>query len=619
MTATVTVPGTTATHTQTSTRPDSSAGAVLAWCGLALVLLCQAYRAFVATLLVAAMVPMLWGWTSHVVRSGSMEPALSVGDVVVAKPFSDQRLPLGKVMLFTPPGADGPGELRVHRVVENLGKGTYITAGDANRSDDPEPVRAEDFRARPIINVPFIGLPMASWFSGDLLELLILLGVTAAAFYFASRPPCDPRHRRRRERTRARRAADRAGLVLRRILVPVAAAVAMAVAATTGLAQADAAFNATTRSSANTWRVSSTLASSLVLANPGFVVRGTVPLTASLSNAGSLAYSVRIEYAVTGTTSWTTICTRPAAPYTCSWVTTGLTNQRYDLRAVATSGSMSYTSDVVERVLVDNLVTSIVMNDPGPYLSGTVTLTATASSTAGVASVRIQGRPAGTTVWSDVCTDTSSPYSCSYNTRAAPDGLYDMRAILTDGLGRTTISDVVANRTVDNTAPRGFDVQTTNSGNAGKLDAGDTMSLTYNELMKTGTFTSGWDGSALAVTLRLRDGGLLGLGSKDDSVDLLRSGSAVNLGSVNLFEDYISTNLTAQFNASVAASTTTVNGISATRITITVGSQTTGQTVRTVFLSSTMSWRPSALATDLAGRPASTVAVSESGAADRQF
>ena len=50
-------------------------------------------------------------------------------------------------------------------------------------------------------------------------------------------------------------------------------------------------------------------------------------------------------------------------------------------------------------------------------------------------------------------TDTGSPYSVSFDTSGVSDGLYDLRTVATDVAGNTTISALVTNRRVDNTAP----------------------------------------------------------------------------------------------------------------------------------------------------------------------
>ena len=471
--------------------------------------------------------------------------------------------------------------------------------------------------------------------------------------------------------------------------------------------------------SATSATVSTTVANNLlvVMADPGDVVRGTLPVSATIFNPGTTAWSVRFEYTPAGTTAWKTLCTATTSPYSCSWVTTGYTNQDYDLRAVAVSGGTTYTSAVVLDVLVDNLaptvtmsdpgsplrgtvalgatasdahsgvarvviqyalngtstwrdactvdmapytcsynttqladgvysfravatdvagntmtstpvsnrtvdntVSSVSVNDPGAFLSGIVAVTASANSSAGVTSVRIQRAPAGTTGWVDLCTDTTAPYSCDWDTRTVADGLYDFRAILVDGSGRTTTSTTVVNRRVDNTPFRGVDVQTSNGGaTPGKLEVGDAIHFTYSEQLTPSSVTTGWDGTPLAVTLRVRDGNLFGLGNKGDTLDILRNGNLVNLGSVNLKEDYIKSGKTATFNATMSLATTTVNGVTAHRVSVTATSVVLGGGLRTVSALTAMIWTPAAAVLDLSGNPVSTAPVTEVGALDREF
>ena len=45
----------------------------------------------------------------------------------------------------------------------------------------------------------------------------------------------------------------------------------------------------------------------LVLGDPGDVVRGSVPLTVTLYNPSTIPSIYRVEYAVAGTTTWRTI------------------------------------------------------------------------------------------------------------------------------------------------------------------------------------------------------------------------------------------------------------------------------------------------------------------------
>jgi hypothetical protein len=173
---------------------------------------------------------------------------------------------------------------------------------------------------------------------------------------------------------------------------------------------------------------------------------------------------------------------------------------------------------------------------------------------------------------------------------------------------------------VDNSPLRGYDVQGVNGGaSAGRLDAGDTIRFTYTDQVNPASVTSGWNGSALAVTLRLRDGGLVGLGAKGDTVDVLRNGAAVNLGSVNLNNDHIKGGKTAQFNATMTLSPATVNGTTVSVVTITLGALASGGGLRTPAGTGLMVWTPSAGVTDLNGLAASTAPASERGVADRDF
>lgn len=692
---------------------------VSGWAGFLFNQLARAFRAVLVTLLLIAAIPLVSSWSGYVVRSGSMEPGMSVGDVIVAQPLvASKPIPVGRVMVFDNPDKGSSHSTLIHRVVEDLGGGTYTTAGDANRENDSTPVARDDFTSRPTLSVPFIGLPLTWWGERNLRPLIFWVVLASLALYFSARPPCDPRHRRRREAHAARRAAARAGAGLRRtslLVVPLVVLVIAIVGAP--LMHADAAFSATARNSGNTWTVSTELSTAIVLNKPSSVVRGTVPVTATLNEPSGRAFAVRIEFAPAGTTTWQTMCTDSAAPFACSWVTTGTASGAYDLRAVATSGSTTYTSVVVRDIMVDNTAptttmldpgtplkgtatlsasasdahsgvakvviqyapggsstfkdvctdtvapyacgfdttavadgtytfrsvatdaagtsttsatvtnrivdnsfSTVTMNDPGAYLSGSTPLSAAAASSKGVSSVRIQYAPSGTSLWIDSCTDTVSPYGCTLDTLLLPDGLYTFRAILLDGSGTSTTSGTVTSR-IDNNPIRAYDVQTSNgpASTAGRLENRDTMTLTYSERVNLAGITSGWTGTALAVTVRLQDGALLGLGGNDDTITVLRNGTAVNLGSVNLKQNYVQSQATAEFAATMTTSTTTVNGVTATRIILTMGSQTIGVTPPTVVSSSVMVWTPSTAVTDLNGRPVAATPASELGTSDREF
>lgn len=364
-------------------------------------------------------------------------------------------------------------------------------------------------------------------------------------------------------------------------------------------------------------------APTVTMLNPGSPLAGVVTLEASATDADSGVVQVVLQSAVTGTNTWRDLCTVTVSPYSCRYNTTQLLDGSYSLRAVGTdaAGNVTTSAAVTNRI-VDNTVSSVSMNDPGANLTGTVTVSAAASSTAGVTSVRIQRAPNGSATWTDVCTTTSSPYTCAWNTTGLADGFYDLRAILIDGTGKVTTSATLSARRVDNSPLRAQDIQTINGGTtAGKIESGDSVIFTYSDQVNPSTVTPGWNGAATAVTVRFRDGNLLGLGNSGDTLDVQRTGSTVHLGSVNLKENHLKSNKTLIFNATMTATTPVVNGVTVGVVTIRLGTLASGaaSSIRTVSNSAAMAWTPTTSVADLYGNFCSAAPVTETGALDRDF
>ncbi|UDY24155.1 signal peptidase I [Nocardioides sp. Kera G14] len=164
------------------------------WVRLILLIAARVYRGLLLTFIVVALAPLAFGWGSYVVRSGSMEPAINVGDIVIAQPIPANEDPrLGRVMVFTNP-ARTDGELLVHRVVERRDDGTYTTAGDNNVFPDSTPAPRTAFKARAVLLAPYVGLPVVWLNQHNFLALALWFWATIAAFILAG----DPDRRRRR-------------------------------------------------------------------------------------------------------------------------------------------------------------------------------------------------------------------------------------------------------------------------------------------------------------------------------------------------------------------------------------------------------------------------------------
>jgi signal peptidase I len=131
------------------------------------------------------------GWSPTLVTTGSMEPLVTPGDVVMIRPVPVDELVPNTVILFD--RADGQRVL--HRIVEQLPDGTFRTQGDANAVPDSEFRHAESIRGAAVLAVPWVGRP-SLWFSeGRILPLAVTAVSLVAVLVLAPRsfdPAFDP-------------------------------------------------------------------------------------------------------------------------------------------------------------------------------------------------------------------------------------------------------------------------------------------------------------------------------------------------------------------------------------------------------------------------------------------
>lgn len=107
----------------------------------------------VVSLVVALVaVPRLIGADTYVVTSGSMEPALRVGSVIVVEPIETDDVRTGDVVTFRLP----TGDVTTHRVVD-IDRIGLTTKGDANEDIDPWIVTGDELLGRVRYTVPFVG------------------------------------------------------------------------------------------------------------------------------------------------------------------------------------------------------------------------------------------------------------------------------------------------------------------------------------------------------------------------------------------------------------------------------------------------------------------------------
>ncbi len=118
------------------------------------------FLALIGLLVIVSAFPISGNYQIKVVQSGSMEPAMKVGSIVIIKPADSYEV--GDIVTFhgrfrLPNGE----ELAVtHRVVEKTVSGSttvYKTKGDANDDPDTELLRENKIIGKVLFDVPYIG------------------------------------------------------------------------------------------------------------------------------------------------------------------------------------------------------------------------------------------------------------------------------------------------------------------------------------------------------------------------------------------------------------------------------------------------------------------------------
>jgi signal peptidase len=135
----------------------------------------------VAVLMIVTLFPITGNYKIKIVMSGSMEPAIHTGSIVVIKPESSYKI--GDVITF---GKDTKKDVpTTHRIMEmraEEGKYVYRTKGDANKSDDVKEISESEVIGKVLVSVPFLGFVLD--FAKKPLGFMLLVVVPAIAIIF---------------------------------------------------------------------------------------------------------------------------------------------------------------------------------------------------------------------------------------------------------------------------------------------------------------------------------------------------------------------------------------------------------------------------------------------------
>nr|MBA3966001.1 fibronectin type III domain-containing protein [Nitrospirales bacterium] len=187
-------------------------------------------------------------------------------------------------------------------------------------------------------------------------------------------------------------------------------------------------------------------------------ISSTVSVRASASdNVGVTGVQFRLQGANLGPED-------TSSPYRTNWNTTTTPNGSYTLTAIARDAAGNTKTAASVTVTVNNTSTpppppadttppTVTLTTPSAgTVSGTVTVSASASDNVGVTGVqfRLQGANLG-------AEDTTNPLSSSWNTTTVSNGSYTLTAIARDAAGNTTTATPVTVTVSNNILPKKYD------------------------------------------------------------------------------------------------------------------------------------------------------------------
>lgn len=164
---------------------------------------------------VAVLLPRAGGGTPYTVLTGSMRPNYPPGSLIVSKPVDVKDIQIGDAITYQL--KSGEAAVVTHRVTATRmgrdGKLEFLTKGDANTTQDKNPVRAVQVRGRLWYAVPYLGYvnslltghqrQVATWGVGGMLGLYSLVQLVQGFRQRGSKgAPAQASHRGRRRLAR---------------------------------------------------------------------------------------------------------------------------------------------------------------------------------------------------------------------------------------------------------------------------------------------------------------------------------------------------------------------------------------------------------------------------------
>lgn len=135
----------------------------------------------------------LFGYRYYVVKTPSMEPALSVGDLIIVKLVNAADIEVGDVLTFNP--SSDPDTYLTHRVTQKLenyegtGVTCFKTKGDANEAEDSFLIDSSRVIGTMSFSIPKLGIIIRfiqlRWYIVVPLIVLVFVFFKLLGYYFS--------------------------------------------------------------------------------------------------------------------------------------------------------------------------------------------------------------------------------------------------------------------------------------------------------------------------------------------------------------------------------------------------------------------------------------------------
>ncbi len=139
--------------------------------------------------------PDFFGYKTYVIVSGSMEPSLKIGDIVIVKKVSENELNVDDIISFR----QGQNVVthRISQIRNEYGEKVYITKGDNNNTEDSGNIDYSYIEGKVFTSIRGLG-KVVIFFQGKLSILLIV------SFFYLYLSQTNKIHKRKEERKQKR-------------------------------------------------------------------------------------------------------------------------------------------------------------------------------------------------------------------------------------------------------------------------------------------------------------------------------------------------------------------------------------------------------------------------------